>query len=115
MVKKQMLRILSLGSVFVLLLFGTPAWAQRGGFEAGGWDWHPMWGMWGFGMGIMMLLFWAAVIVGIIALVRWVWGQGKGESFPSLGKESPLDIAKRRYASGEISKEEFEQLKSDLM
>jgi putative membrane protein len=65
-------------------------------------------------MGIMMLIFWAAVIIGIIALVRWLWAQGKGESLPGLGKESPLDIAKRRYASGEISKDEFEQLKSDL-
>jgi putative membrane protein len=71
--------------------------------------------MWGFGMGIMMLIFWAAVVVGIIVLVRWLWGQGKGGLGPIPGRESPLDIAKRRYASGEINKEEFEQLKRDLM
>jgi uncharacterized membrane protein len=29
-------------------------------------------------------------------------------------KESPLDILKRRYASGEISREQFEQMKKDI-
>lgn len=32
----------------------------------------------------------------------------------SVREESPLDIIKRRYASGEISKEQFEQLRHDL-
>ena len=73
-----------------------------------------MWSMWGYGMGFMMLIFWAAVIVGIIALVRWLWSQGKGGSSLGIAKESPLDVVKRRYASGEINKEEFEQLKRDL-
>jgi putative membrane protein len=63
--------------------------------------------------GIWMLVFWVA----IIALV--VWGVkalvGRGESKGSTPeKRDPLEIAKERYAKGQISKEEFEQMKKDL-
>jgi putative membrane protein len=31
-----------------------------------------------------------------------------------MGNESPLDILKRRYASGEITREQFEQMRRDI-
>ncbi len=37
-----------------------------------------------------------------------------GESGPSVTPESPLEILKRRYARGEIIKEDFERMKEDL-
>jgi len=37
-----------------------------------------------------------------------------GESGPSVTPESPLEILKRRYARGEITKEDFERMKEDL-
>ncbi len=104
----------ALGTIFVLLLFPAGSLAQPGRAGTGPWDWHPMWGWGMWGMGIMMMIFWAAIIVGIVALVRWLWTQGKGVAPTGDGKESPLDIAKRRYASGEITKGEFESLKRDL-
>jgi len=59
--------------------------------------------------GLWMLIFWGA----LIALI--VWGiaklSGRGDTTP---KRDPLDVAKERYAKGEISREEFEQLKKDL-
>ena len=37
---------------------------------------------------------------------------GQSQALPRSA--DPLDIAKERYARGEISKEEFEQMKKDL-
>ncbi len=69
-------------------------------FGTGGW--------WAFG-GVFMILFW----VGLIVLIVWgVIKLSKGSETSS--KKEPLDIAKERYAKGEISKEEFEQIKKDL-
>ncbi len=73
--------------------------------------WDPSLGMswwWLFG-GLWMLLFWG----GLIALI--IWGitklTGKGNT---ITNHNPLDVAKARYARGEIKREEFEQLKTDL-
>jgi len=49
---------------------------------------------------------------------RWVIFQFRGSNHGHYYKnsdESPLDILKKRYANGEISKEEFERMKKDLM
>lgn len=69
-------------------------------FGTGGW--------WAFG-GVSMILLW----VGLIILLVWVVMKiVKGSSNESKG--DALDIARERYAKGEISKEEFEQIKKDL-
>jgi len=78
-----------------------------------------MWGDWtmnGFGMwgGIMMLVFWIAVIVGVVLLVKWVVDQNRTTGRRRDTDESPLEILQKRYASGEITKEEFEQKRIDL-
>jgi putative membrane protein len=74
-------------------------------------------GMTGDGMGIWMLfslVFWILVIVGIVLLVVWVVQKAVGGG--AGGTEgSVLEILKKRYARGEISKEEFEEKKRDLL
>ena len=66
------------------------------------------WGDYGMGFGfgwIFMFLFWALVIIGIIYLVKMLSsGAGRPEH-----KETAEDILKKRFARGEISKEEFEK------
>jgi len=62
----------------------------------------------GFGM-IFMVLFWGLIIALIVILVRQV-----GLKSNSDKDESPVDIVKRRYAKGEISKQEFDRLMSEL-
>jgi len=69
------------------------------------WDFGAGW--WAFG-GIFMILFWAGLIVLI------VWGVMKIGKGGDTIKRDALDIARERYAKGEISKEEFEQIKKDL-
>ncbi len=73
--------------------------------------------MTGFGMGfgwfgiIFMVLFWA----GIIGLAVWLLGQlFPGKQEPLEGPESAQSILKKRYARGEISKEEFEEMRHEL-
>ena len=65
-------------------------------------------------MGAGMLL-WLLVIAGIVVLVVWAVrsSQGRSSGAPSAEPDA-MEIARRRYARGEISKEQFEQLKQDL-
>jgi putative membrane protein len=73
------------------------------------WGWgHPMGWLWM----IMMGLFWVALIVAVIFLVRWFSTGNRGRE--PLREESPLEILKKRYARGEIDKQEFEEKKKDL-
>jgi len=69
-----------------------------------------MWGWWGMGW-IFMIVILGILILGLIFLSRWLLGMTK----VPRGEESALDILKKRYARGEIDKEEFEQKKEDLL
>ncbi len=74
---------------------------------------HPMWGIWGawsIVMMLMMLVFWGAVVVGMVLAIRWLVNQSK-EARPA---DAALDILRQRYSRGDISKEEFEAKKRDL-
>ena len=79
------------------------------------WDWGS-WGGWWAGMIVMMILmviFWGGIIALIIwAIARFTRRETSGELHGE--KPSPLDVAKDRYARGEITKEQFEQIKRDL-
>jgi len=67
---------------------------------------------WGWFMPIIMIVFWGLVIWGIVALVR---GLSTGSGGPSTLADSVLEILKRRYARGEITKQEYEERKKDLI
>lgn len=83
-----------------------------------GWGGHPMmwgWGAWGLGMGLMMLVFWGLVIVGLVLAIRWLLVQGREPGGGhERGPDRALDVLRERYARGEIGKEEFEAKKRDL-
>jgi putative membrane protein len=103
--------------VLIIVLSIGNVYAQWGGGSGyGGWGMGPgmHWGYGGgwFGMGFMAL-FWVAVIVGIVFLIRWMVSGNIGQHGSPPG-DSALDILKKRYARGEINKEEFEDKKKDL-
>ena len=75
----------------------------------GGWPWGLAMGL----GGLVMLAFWGALIVGVVLLVRSLGSATAAPPEPP-GRESPLDILKRRYAAGEISQEEYERMRSTL-
>ena len=74
-----------------------------------GW-WMLLWG------GLMMLLFWG----GIIGLIAWAIHSFAGQSAGAdardrpLAPRTPLDIARERYARGEIGQDEFAQIRREL-
>lgn len=71
------------------------------------------WGNHGWGMGFgwfFMVAFWILVVLGIIYLIKVIAGDAKKGG----REETALDILKKRYARGEINKEEFEEKKKDL-
>jgi len=69
-----------------------------------------MWGgHWMFGG--FMWIFWFAGLVALFFFVRWIFQQKSDSQKP---EESALEILKKRYARGEIEREEFEQKRKDL-
>jgi putative membrane protein len=67
-------------------------------------NWRWMWIMWIGGFVLFVLL--------VFLVVYGFRNGGRGTTPPP--REPPLDVLKRRYAAGEISREEYEQMRKDL-
>lgn len=96
-------------------LIRTQVHAQTG--QYGGWGMGPgMMGGWGTGWfgGILMIVFWVLILVGLIFLIRWLIQSTGRDKTTGNGSNRALEILKERYARGEIDKEEFESKKKDL-
>ena len=68
------------------------------------------------GMMIFMFLF-GLLLIGIfvlivVAVVKWL--SGSKMPFSVSDRENALEILKKRYAKGEIGKEEFERMRRDI-
>jgi len=82
----------------------------------------PQLGGWGWALGLGSLVFWALLVVAVIALVRLFTGSGQrllppyrgdpyGESGPAAAPAAaaPEQILAGRFARGEIDEDEFHQ------
>jgi putative membrane protein len=119
MMNKNIKTALIIGGVIVAILIIVPLIIGLvGGWQGYGYGYGMMgsgmmggYGGWWF-MPIIMIVFWGLVIWGIVALVR---GVSAGSTGPSAPADSALEILKRRYARGEINKQEYEERKKDLV
>lgn len=82
--------------------------------------WHDFWpgGFWFFPF--MMMIFMLVMVIVVLFLMRNFFGRdfrapwsGRDERNVG-GSDSPLEIAKRRYARGEITREEFEEIRKTI-
>jgi putative membrane protein len=67
----------------------------------GGWGWG-----WMSLMMIMMVLFWGAVIFGVVWLIRGATSRTPARE-PNVSKETPAEILDRRFAEGELDEEDY--------
>jgi uncharacterized membrane protein len=84
-----------------LTLMAHMSWGMD--WDHGGWFWM-----------ILMMVGGAILLVAVVyLLMRPFYGPAPTRQGPGQ-HESAMDVAKRRYASGEITSEEFEKIKRDL-
>lgn len=60
------------------------------------------------------VIFWLLIILCVVALLRSLKDDDNHTNNKSEKDESALEILKLRYAKGEITKKEFDQMKKDL-
>lgn len=58
---------------------------------------------------ILHIFFWILIVLGVVALIRCIIQPGQKQ------KDEALELLRRRYASGEINREEFEEKRKDLL
>lgn len=75
--------------------------------------WHagPGWGWWMMFGWIWMIVFWSIIIWAVYAIISRLSGGRDGRS---AAQPTALDIPERRYASGELTHEQFEDMRRRL-
>ncbi|HET9496091.1 MAG TPA: SHOCT domain-containing protein, partial [Chloroflexia bacterium] len=108
--------------VLAMPFMGMMGFGMMGGLGTGANGW------WGW---LVMLLFWVLLIGGIVLVAVWLFRQGyfgggstggtvgPGRDLESpesgSGRQSALDILNQRYARGEVDREQYEQIKRDIL
>ena len=83
------------------------------------WGWPNMMGsFFGGGIGwigiILSFIFFILIIIGIILLIVWLVKRATHSGIEGKTGSKALDILKKRYTSGEITKDQYESIKKDL-
>jgi len=63
--------------------------------------------------GVVMLLFWGGLITAIIWVARGAFSHSAGSTSSQVGV-SARELLDQRYARGEITREQYQEMKRDL-
>lgn len=75
-------------------------------------DGYSMMGGSDWSWALFMMLFWVVIFITLVVLVTRAVSTGQADGQKN---NDAISIAKTRYARGEITKKEFEQLRKDLI
>ena len=91
--------------VLITALTSMSCYYPRSGHMMDYWD-HMSWGYGGFFMWLIFLV--------LIGFVVYFVVRGEKRMKRNSSEETALDILKKRYAKGEITRQEYEEMKKDL-
>ncbi len=109
-------KVLIIGGIIVVILTFTPlVFGAISGWQYGGWGMMGPGMMGGFSWMWLIPVFWMVflglIIWAIVASIRSS-SESRGSDFSEA--DSALELLKKRYARGEIDKQEYEEKKKDL-
>ena len=106
-----MKRSLYITAAFITTLLMMGCDGNYGHMGGGGWN-HMMNSGYGYGYGGIFMGILIIIVIGVV--VYFIIQSTRAKTSGGPLQETPLDILKKRYAKGEISKEEYERMKNDL-
>jgi putative membrane protein len=100
---------------FFVVVMMTPLLTMCSGpyGHMGGWDRGGNY-VCGFGYGYGGMFMWILFLIVLGVAIYFIVQSTKSKNVSGQAQETPLDIMKKRYAKGEITKEEFDRMKKEL-
>ncbi len=95
------------GGMMNMMVGNNIGYGMMGGGMMGGSTWGGSWWLWS----IVGMLFWIALLAALILLIIWLYKKITGKA---TGNGSALEILKNRFAKGEITKKQFEDMKKEI-
>ena len=115
----EILDVILIQSRYHLTMFEHALQAGNGygfGMRRGFGTRYAMWPgmMGGYGYGYRGMIMWIIFLIVLVVAIYFIVRAIKAKNVAGQSQDTPLDIIKKRYSKGEITREEFDQMKKDL-